>query len=59
MPAIAWHDSRGEEEAARLGDEIPDFRATTGLSPRALRTVSKYRWLRDHVRARRRAACAG
>ena len=29
--------------------EIPAFRATTGLSSRALRTVAKYRWLRDNV----------
>jgi sugar (pentulose or hexulose) kinase len=52
-PAIAWHDSRGEEEAARLQDEIgrERFAATTGLSSRALRTVAKYRWLRDHVEA--------
>jgi sugar (pentulose or hexulose) kinase len=49
MPAIAWHDSRGEEEAARLGAQIAAFPAMTGLSPRALRTVAKYRWLRDHV----------
>jgi sugar (pentulose or hexulose) kinase len=49
IPSIAWHDSRGEDEAARLEDEIPAFRATTGLSSRALRTVAKYRWLRDHV----------
>ena len=49
IASIAWHDSRGEEEARRLDAEIPDFRATTGLSPRALRTVAKYRWLRDNV----------
>jgi sugar (pentulose or hexulose) kinase len=49
IPSIAWHDSRGEDEARRLDAEIPDFRATTGLSPRALRTVAKYRWLRDNV----------
>ena len=56
MPSIAWHDSRGEEEAARLvdGDRPSASRATTGLSPRALRTVSKYRWLRDHVEATER-----
>src|SRR3954447_17845103 len=47
--AIAWHDSRGEEEAARLGEQIAAFPAMTGLSARALRTVAKYRWLRDHV----------
>jgi sugar (pentulose or hexulose) kinase len=49
VPAIAWHDSRGEEEAQRLDEAVPDFRATTGLTPRALRTVAKYRWLRDNV----------
>jgi sugar (pentulose or hexulose) kinase len=55
-PAIAWHDSRGEEETARLVEDIgrERFGATTGLSPRALRTVSKYRWLRDHVEATER-----
>ena len=51
IASIAWHDSRGEEEARRLDAEVPDFRATTGLSPRALRTVAKYRWLRDNVEA--------
>src|SRR5215207_1930798 len=49
VPSIAWYDSRGEEAARQIDDEIPDFRATTGLSSRALRTVSKYRWLRDNV----------
>jgi sugar (pentulose or hexulose) kinase len=49
VPSIAWHDSRGEEAAERIKDEIPAFSATTGLSSRALRTVSKYRWLRDNV----------
>jgi sugar (pentulose or hexulose) kinase len=49
MASIAWHDSRGEEEAARLGEQLAAFPAMTGLSPRALRTVAKYRWLRDHV----------
>ena len=59
IPSIAWHDSRGEDEAARLEAEIPAFRATTGLSSRALRTVAKYRWLRDNVDGDARAACAG
>jgi glycerol kinase len=49
VPSIAWYDSRGEEEARRIDEEIPGFRATTGLSSRALRTVTKYRWLRDHM----------
>jgi sugar (pentulose or hexulose) kinase len=49
VPSIAWHDSRGEEAAQRLDEEVPEFRVTTGLTPRALRTVAKYRWLRDNV----------
>jgi sugar (pentulose or hexulose) kinase len=53
VASIAWHDSRGEEEAARLGDDLGHdrFAAQTGLSARALRTVAKYRWLRDHEEA--------
>lgn len=51
VPSIAWHDSRGEHEAERLGDDIGRFSATTGLSPKALRTVAKYRWLHDNVEA--------
>ena len=49
LPSIAWHDSRGEDAAERIDAEIPAFSATTGMSSRALRTVSKYRWLRDNV----------
>jgi sugar (pentulose or hexulose) kinase len=49
VPSIAWYDSRGEDEAGRIDAELQDFRATTGLTPRALRTVAKYRWLRDNV----------
>jgi sugar (pentulose or hexulose) kinase len=49
VPSIAWHDSRGEEAAELIQQELPAFSETTGLSSRALRTVSKYRWLRDNV----------
>ncbi len=56
VPSIAWYDSRGEEAAERIKAEIPDFSATTGLSSRALRTVSKYRWLRDNVPESERGA---
>lgn len=50
-PAIAWYDSRGEAESDRLAEQVgrERFAAATGLSPRALRTVAKYRWLRDNV----------
>jgi sugar (pentulose or hexulose) kinase len=50
-PSIAWHDSRGEDEARRLAADLPDFSARTGLPPTALCTLVKYRWLREHVPA--------
>jgi sugar (pentulose or hexulose) kinase len=48
-PAIAWHDSRGAEQAARLVAELGDerFSERTGLAPRPLCSLVKYRWLRD------------
>jgi sugar (pentulose or hexulose) kinase len=45
-PSIAWHDSRGEEEAASLARELGDFAERTGLEPRPLCGLVKYRWLR-------------
>ena len=57
-PAIAWHDSRGREEAARLVAELgPErFTAHTGLPATPLASLVKYRWLRDHDPAARRGA---
>ena len=48
-PAIAWHDSRGEEQAQRLVAELggEPFAERTGLAPRPLCSLVKYRWLRD------------
>ena len=56
-PAIAWHDSRGKDEAERIASELEDFAATTGLPPTELCSLAKLRWLRDHdpAAARRRA----
>jgi sugar (pentulose or hexulose) kinase len=48
VPSIAWHDTRGEEEAGRLARELPEFRRRTGLPVRAMCTLVKYRWMRDH-----------
>jgi sugar (pentulose or hexulose) kinase len=47
-PAIAWHDARGEAEAARLGAELgaERFSARTGLPVRPLFSIAKYAWLR-------------
>ena len=58
IASIAWHDSRGEEEAERLDAEIPDFRATTGLSPARCAQSRSTAGCATTSR-RRRAACAG
>ena len=48
-PAIAWHDSRGAGQAQRLAAELgaARFSERTGLAPRPLCSLVKYRWLRD------------
>jgi sugar (pentulose or hexulose) kinase len=48
-PAIAWHDSRGGPQAERLSAELgaERFAERTGLAPRPLCSLVKYRWLRD------------
>lgn len=50
VPAIAWHDDRGEAEVdalrAELGAEA--FSTRTGLAPRTEPSLVKYRWLRAH-----------
>ncbi|HYM56460.1 MAG TPA: FGGY family carbohydrate kinase [Solirubrobacteraceae bacterium] len=50
VSSIAWHDSRGEDEAARLAVDLGRrrFSERTGLEPRPLCTVAKYRWMLDH-----------
>ena len=47
-PAIAWHDARGEAEAARLAADLgaERFSARTGLPVRPLLSIAKYAWLR-------------
>lgn len=52
-PAIAWHDSRGAEEAERIASDLDGFAATTGLPPSELCSLAKLRWLRDHDPAAR------
>jgi sugar (pentulose or hexulose) kinase len=48
-PAIAWHDSRGTEQAGRMAAELGSarFAERTGLAPRPLCALAKYRWLRE------------
>ena len=56
VPAIAWHDERGGDEAARLAADLPGFSARVGLPASALCTLAKYAWMREHLpgeRARR------
>jgi sugar (pentulose or hexulose) kinase len=47
-PAIAWHDARGEAEAAQLAADLGGerFSARTGLPVRPLFSIAKYAWLR-------------
>jgi sugar (pentulose or hexulose) kinase len=47
-PAIAWHDARGQAEAARLAADLgaERFSAHTGLPVRPLFSIAKYAWLR-------------
>jgi len=51
IPAIAWHDIRGGEQAERLIADLgrERYATRTGLSSEPMRTVVKLRWLRDHV----------
>ena len=48
-PSIAWHDSRGGVQAERLAAELGPERVAerTGLPPRPLGSLVKYRWLRE------------
>ena len=50
-PAIAWHDPRGDEDAAELrrAFEGSAFAELTGLPASALCSLAKYRWLRRHM----------
>lgn len=46
--SIAWHDSRGREQAERLARDLPDFSERAGLPAGTMCTLVKYRWMRDH-----------
>jgi sugar (pentulose or hexulose) kinase len=48
VPSIAWHDSRGGDEAERIAAGLPGFSRRVGLPASALCTLAKYRWMRDH-----------
>ncbi|HET8757761.1 MAG TPA: FGGY family carbohydrate kinase, partial [Solirubrobacteraceae bacterium] len=54
VPGIAWHDARGEEQARRLAEDLPDFSARVGLPASPLCSLAKYRWLRENVPASER-----
>jgi sugar (pentulose or hexulose) kinase len=55
VPGIAWHDSRGDEQARRLAGDLPGFSARVGLPASRLCTLAKYRWLRENVPESERA----
>jgi sugar (pentulose or hexulose) kinase len=48
VPSIAWYDTRGGEEAARIATELPEFAERTGQPPSAMCTLAKYAWMRRH-----------
>jgi sugar (pentulose or hexulose) kinase len=50
-PMIAWHDTRGDAEAAEVAEAFGSDRFTerTGLPVSRLCTLSKYRWMRAHL----------
>ena len=50
VPAIAWHDPRGREEIEELVERFGagSFASLTGLAPKPMWSVAKYRWLRSH-----------
>ncbi|HEV8153659.1 MAG TPA: FGGY family carbohydrate kinase [Solirubrobacteraceae bacterium] len=50
-PVIAWHDTRGADEAADLAGAFGQaaFAARTGLPASALCTLAKLRWQRGHL----------
>ena len=51
VPMIAWHDTRGDAEAAEVTEAFGSDRFTerTGLPVSRLCTLSKYRWMRAHL----------
>ncbi len=52
-PAVAWHDQRGQDEAAALASALgaDRFAVRVGLPASPLCTLAKYRWLRGHLPA--------
>jgi sugar (pentulose or hexulose) kinase len=48
VPSIAWSDTRGAEEAARIAADLPEFAERTGQPPSAMCTLAKYAWMRRH-----------
>jgi sugar (pentulose or hexulose) kinase len=56
-PVIAWHDTRDGAELADLQENVTaaDFAATTGLPLRQQWSLTKHRWLVQHVPATRTA----
>jgi sugar (pentulose or hexulose) kinase len=50
-PMIAWHDTRGDQQAAEVAEAFgPDrFSERTGLPVSRLCSLSKYRWMRAHL----------
>jgi sugar (pentulose or hexulose) kinase len=56
VPSIAWHDTRGDDEAQELAAALGEgaFAARVGLPPSSVCTLAKYRWMRRHWEASER-----
>jgi sugar (pentulose or hexulose) kinase len=50
VPAIVWHDTRGDDQARALESEVgaDEFTARTGLRVSRMCTAVKYRWMREN-----------
>jgi sugar (pentulose or hexulose) kinase len=50
VPAIVWHDTRGDDQARALASEVgaDEFTARTGLRLSRMCTAVKYRWMREN-----------
>jgi sugar (pentulose or hexulose) kinase len=52
LPVIAWHDVRGETEAARLPVDLPGYAARAGVPATKVLTIAKHAALRPAGAAR-------
>lgn len=49
VPAIAWHDQRDRAEVEQLATDLPSFARRAGKPLRGQWSLTKHRWLAEHV----------